>query len=55
MVKGVAFDMDGLMFDTERLAMMAWSFAGSQMGYFIPKELVIKTIGLDIENTRRVF
>ena len=54
MIKGVAFDMDGLMFDTERLAVKAWGFAGSQMGYLISEELVIKTIGLNIEDTRRV-
>lgn len=55
MIKGVAFDMDGLMFDTERLVVKGWNFAGTQLGYCISKALVIKTLGLNIENTRRVF
>jgi HAD superfamily hydrolase (TIGR01509 family) len=55
MIKGIIFDMDGLMFDTERLVIKAWDFAGKQMGYSITKDIVIKTLGLNTENTRRVF
>ena len=55
MIKGVAFDMDGLMFDTERLAVKAWRFAGAQMGYRVPEELVLKTLGLNAENSRQIF
>ena len=32
MVKGVLFDMDGLMFDTERLACVFWQQAGYELG-----------------------
>ena len=55
MIKGIIFDMDGLMFDTERLVIKAWDFAGKQMGCSITKDIVIKTLGLNTENTRRVF
>ena len=55
MIKGIIFDMDGLMFDTERLVIKAWDFAGKQMGYSITKDIVVKTLGLNTENTRRVF
>lgn len=55
MIKGIVFDMDGLMFDTERLAVEAWAFAGKQMGQSITEDIVIKTLGLNTENTQRVF
>ena len=28
----VIFDMDGLMFDTERVFVQAWDYAGEQLG-----------------------
>ena len=38
MVTGVIFDMDGLMFDTERIAMEAWSECLNQAGYRFTEE-----------------
>ena len=32
MVKGVIFDMDGTMFDTERLSTKGWIYAGKKLG-----------------------
>lgn len=31
-MNAVVFDMDGVMFDTERLAIKAWDWIGEQMG-----------------------
>lgn len=39
MIEGAVFDMDGLMFDTERLSMDAWSAALAEFGYTYTDEL----------------
>lgn len=54
MIKGIVFDMDGLMFDTERLAAKAWVFAGERLGLNITETMAIKTLGLNAEDTNRV-
>ena len=51
----IIFDMDGLMFDTERVAFAAWSEAASGFGYTIDEGLFIKTLGLNEENTRAFY
>ena len=32
-ILGVVFDMDGLMFDSERIVQYSWNIAGERMGY----------------------
>ncbi|HML36528.1 MAG TPA: HAD family phosphatase [Bacillota bacterium] len=54
MIKGIVFDMDGLMFDTERLSAKSWAFAGRQMGFEITEAMAVKTLGLNIRDTERV-
>lgn len=43
--QAVIFDMDGLMFDTERLARQAWQTVGSQMGYSIDETVLSQIRG----------
>lgn len=45
----VVFDMDGLMFDTERVYAMSWDYAGEKMGIGKAGYMVPKTLGLNVE------
>lgn len=49
MVKGVIFDMDGTMFDTERMLTIAWQKAGEKMGITISMELMDECRGKSSE------
>jgi len=53
-IRALIFDMDGLLFDTERISIPAWQEAGQEFGYTIPTSLVLKTIGMDKRATREV-
>ena len=53
-IKGVVFDMDGTLFDTERLYAAAWRHAGARYG--IDMEAVLPHItGVNAADTRRYF
>lgn len=55
MIELIIFDMDGLMFDTEQLGLVAWKKAGEKFNFKIPDEVVIKTIGTDLPITKISF
>lgn len=55
MVRGVIFDMDGLMFDTERLSTLLWGQTGKEIGIEIPESFVDSFRGRNPEAIRRAF
>lgn len=55
MIQGVIFDMDGLMLDTETLAIPAWLQAGETYGYPITEEHVRHTFGFSVPGMREYF
>lgn len=46
-MKAVVFDMDGLMFDTERVFIKAWDYAGEKLGLGKTGYMVLKTLGVN--------
>lgn len=55
-IKGVVFDMDGLMFDSERIVQYSWNEAGQQMGYgLLGDENMCHTIGFNMARRQEYF
>lgn len=47
MIQGVLFDMDGLMFDTERIGYEGWKYAGKKLGIHMKDELIASFRGTE--------
>ena len=43
----IIFDMDGLMFDTEKVVIKAWDYAGEKIGVGKAGFMVYKTLGMN--------
>lgn len=54
-MNAVIFDMDGLMFDTERVCMLAWDYAGERMGIGKAGYMVLKTLGMNTVRTKEMW
>jgi len=55
MKKNVIFDMDGVLFDTERLAIRCWDAIGPQCGLGPVGHMVYQTLGRTREESERIF
>jgi len=51
----VIFDMDGLMFDTEKVFIKAWDYAGEKIGIGKAGYMVYKTLGMSITTSYEVW
>ena len=54
-IKAVIFDMDGLMFDTERIAAVGWRYAGEKLGFEITEQELCQLRGLNVIAGRKLF
>ena len=55
MIQGVLFDMDGLMFDTERIGYEGWKYAGKKLDIHMKDELIASFRGTGEKEKRRHF
>lgn len=55
MLRGVIFDVDGTLLDTEKIYMQAWREAGEQFGYKIPEEALLRTRAINRKHAEEIF
>lgn len=54
-IKGVVFDMDGLLLDTEKIVQRTWSDVGAKFGYPDMGEQIYHTLGFNRERRKAYF
>ncbi|MCH5321004.1 MAG: HAD family phosphatase [Eubacterium sp.] len=53
-MKAVIFDMDGVLFDTERLGIEAWDYAGKKMNIEKTEDMVFKALGMNVKTVNKM-
>lgn len=51
----VVFDMDGLMFDSERIVQISWNVAGDRLGYDRLGDNIFNTLGMNAARRKKYF
>ena len=54
-IRGVVFDMDGLMFDSERIVKLSWDVAGEELGYGKRGDNIVNTLGFNVDKRKAYF
>lgn len=54
-IQAVIFDMDGLMFDSERIVKLSWSAAGDVLGFERLGDNIVNTLGMNVTSRERYF
>lgn len=54
-VKGLVFDMDGLLLDSEKIVKRAWDYAGNLMGYKHFGNHIFQTVGFNLKRRTEYF
>lgn len=54
-VEAVVFDMDGLIFDSERIVQRSWNIAGEELGYGRIGEHIYHTLGFNVKRREQYF
>ncbi|WP_244834657.1 HAD family phosphatase [Clostridium sp. BJN0001] len=54
-IKAVIFDMDGVIFDTERLYLKTWEKIFDEYGYTMTKEIYTSVMGSGRDNVKKTF
>ena len=54
MLEAVLFDMDGLLFDTERLYLKHWKKASKEAGIDFSEDLFFRCVGTNTRDTKKI-
>lgn len=55
MIRALLFDMDGLIFDSERVVQRSWNIAGQELGYGNVGEHILNTLGMNVAGRSEYF